>query len=72
MKETPVPLPKHIHRDRQRTNPHLHTRNCHKHGLNMPRNDPVKALESQGERKDVLEDEEAGEGFDGHFACTVH
>jgi hypothetical protein len=38
----------------------------------MPRNDPVKALERQGEREDVLEDEEAGESFNGHFACKIY
>jgi len=72
MEETPVPLPKHIHWDRQRTNPHLHTRNRHKHRSNMSRNNPVKALERQGEREDVLEDEKAGEGFNRHLACTIH
>lgn len=69
IKETSTPLPKHIHRDTEQTHRDLHARDDHEGLLHARVHEPVVGEVREDEGEEVLEDEEAGEGFDGDLAC---
>jgi hypothetical protein len=58
------------HRNRQCADGYLYTCNDDEDVLDATLHHPLEALERQAEGEDVLENEEAGEAFDGHVACT--
>lgn len=72
--EAAIPLPKHVHGHAQQTDADLDTGDddkCAPHAARHPRRDPIIGKVGQDEGEDVLEDEQAGEGFDGDVAVGV-
>jgi hypothetical protein len=50
----------------------LNASHSHKHSLyTLTLHDPIEALERQRKGEDVLKDEQAGKGLDGHVAYLV-
>lgn len=56
------------HRNCERADSDLHASDVYEDRLDTASNDPIKASEGEGEGEDVFEDEETGEGFDGHVS----
>lgn len=56
VEETPISLPKDIHRNTQQTHHNLNTADDHKCSIDAGMNDPVIPTECKSEGKEVLED----------------
>lgn len=62
----------HTHGYTQQTHANLNTSNDHEDVLRVREHDPVVGEVCQDEAEHVLEDEEAGEGFDGDLAWGIY
>ena len=66
VEETPASLPKHIHGNTEQADRHLHARDNNEGLADPSLHEPVICVVCKDEGEEILEDEKAGECFDGN------